>query len=173
MKHRRPTQHWRRYRSGRWILINRGIRYKKIQQRQLFFTYDFQELNRLRKLMGGDLKSEDVYQHAVIKPKNIPLNNLPSIARIELNFMRSGLGRDSFDPIDGYLIEGESVYIPKKAKVKRPLEIRLVPTPEEIRMEIDYTGETKKPIYALWEEGKYTFQHPVLKEKYNSQVDIL
>lgn len=27
MKHRRPTQHIRRYRSGRWIFVNRGIKY--------------------------------------------------------------------------------------------------------------------------------------------------
>lgn len=29
MKHRRPTQHIRRYRSGRWALVNKGIKYRK------------------------------------------------------------------------------------------------------------------------------------------------
>lgn len=28
MRHRRPTQHIRRYRSGRWTCINKGIRYR-------------------------------------------------------------------------------------------------------------------------------------------------
>lgn len=29
MRHRRPTQHWRTYRSGRYTFVNRGIFYRK------------------------------------------------------------------------------------------------------------------------------------------------
>lgn len=36
MKHRKQTQHIRRYRSGRWTYVNRGIRYKMPPHTQNF-----------------------------------------------------------------------------------------------------------------------------------------
>lgn len=44
MKHRKQTQHWRHYRSGRWTCINRGIRYMTINTH--FHERDLAELNK-------------------------------------------------------------------------------------------------------------------------------
>jgi len=56
----------------------------------------------------------------------------------------------------------------KLVKYGRPKESEIVPipSPEEFKEEIDYTG-TKKRIMDRWEVGKYEFKKPSLAKKWN------